>query len=73
MMTDFPFRVSLRNIDWEAAVRWCEIYVGKFDQDWYKLGIDPAEYIMYGDTTTTWLFKREEDVILFTLKWHSHL
>ena len=54
--------------DWYAAQEWCKENVGEFDVDWYKLGIDPAAYLM-GDHTTTWLFKDEEKMFLFALRW----
>ena len=66
---EWKYHVTIRNEDWEAAQAWCNHYIGKFDEDWYKLGIDPAEYILFGETRTTWYFKREEDIVLFMLKW----
>ena len=54
--------------DWSDAQNWCEEYVGEFNEDWYKLGIDPAASL-FGDDTTTWFFKEEEKMMLFMLKW----
>lgn len=65
----WPYRITIYRHDWDVVQAWCKVYIGEFDQDWYKLGIDPAEYIMYGDNRTTWLFKREKDAVLFKLRW----
>jgi hypothetical protein len=65
---EWPYRVTLDREDWEEIQNWCLVNIGDFDQFWYKLGIDPLAY-MVGDRQTTWFFKREEDAIMFTLKW----
>lgn len=54
--------------DWAAAQDWCKEHVGEFNQDWLKLGIDPAASL-FGDHTTTWYFKDPEMATLFILKW----
>ena len=54
--------------DWAEASDWCTENVGEFNQDWIKLGIDPAASL-FGDRTTTWYFKRERDAIMFVLRW----
>ena len=48
---------------------WCNAYVGEFDQDWYKLGVDPLDYVRNDRFRTEWYFKREQDAVLFKLKW----
>jgi len=66
---EWKYHVTIYRQDWKTLEHWCNYYIGEFDRDWYKLGIDPAEYIMYGDFRTTWYFKRKEDITLFMLKW----
>ena len=68
-MDGWPYRITIYRSDWYEVQCWCEIYIGEFDRDWYKLGIDPAEYIVNGETRTTWYFRREDHAILFKLKW----
>lgn len=55
--------------DWGEIQEWCEIYIGKFDKDWYKLGVDPGQYVDDGVFKTSWYFKKEIHVILFKLRW----
>ncbi len=65
----FKYRITLTNIDWVTAQEWCQKHIGEFDVTWYKLGIDPAEYILEGETVTHWYFKHEKDAIHFKLRW----
>lgn len=67
----FPYHVTLSTDEWWVIEEWCVATVGEFDQDWYKLGIDPAAYIMHGDRRTTWFFRNEQDAIMFVLRWGS--
>jgi hypothetical protein len=66
---EWKYHITIYEPDYDLVQRWCEAYIGEFDKDWYKLGIDPAEYILYGDSRTTWYFKDEKDVIHFKLRW----
>ena len=66
---DWPYRVEICTSDWYPVQLWCEQIIGEFDQDWYKLGIDPAEYVIDGRTRSTWYFKREQDAVMFKLRW----
>ena len=67
---DLPYRVILHNADWTSAQTWCDENVGAFDQDWYKLGIDPMEALKSTEPVQTiWFFRREADAVAFTLKW----
>lgn len=54
--------------DWAAASDWCKEHVGEFNQDWIKLGIDPAASV-FGDYTTTWYFKDQKKLVEFLLRW----
>ena len=54
--------------DWWEAEQWCNEYVGLWNVDWYKLGIDPAAAI-FGNNTTHWYFKDEQKMVLFLLRW----
>jgi hypothetical protein len=66
---EWQYHITIHNPDWITIEHWCDHYIGKFDQAWYKLGIDPAESVMTGEIRTTWYFKNEKDVILFKLRW----
>ena len=61
-------KVSI-SCDWTKAAAWCEENVGEFNQDWYKLGIDPLSGFRDGDPISEWCFKRERDAIMFVLRW----
>lgn len=68
-INDWPYCITIENPDWYEAQLWCEATIGEFDRDWYKLGIDPAEYVIDGRTRSTWYFKREQDAVMFKLRW----
>ncbi len=69
MSPDWKYKITLERSDWIDIQYWCEAYIGEFDKDWYKLGIDPAEYVIEGRTRTTWLFKQERHAVEFSLRW----
>lgn len=69
MSPEWKYKITLETIEWHEAEDWCKVYIGEFDKDWYKLGIDPAEYIIEGRTRTVWYFKSEADAIKFSLRW----
>lgn len=69
MTQDWPYHVTIETPEWWDAEHWCVAIVGDFGQDWYKLGIDPAEYVIDGRTRTTWYFKQEKHAMMFRLKW----
>ena len=54
---------------WPEVVAWCEQNIGKYDRDWFKLGEDPAAMSIYTDYKSTYLFRREQDAVLFKLRW----
>lgn len=68
-MFKFPHKITLHRHDWDIIEQWCIDTIGEFDQDWYKLGMDPAAYVIDGDISTQWFFKDEKDAILFKLRW----
>lgn len=69
MNSEWKYKIILETPDWPEIQDWCEINIGEFDKDWYKLGIDPAEYFIFGRTKTTWFFKQESHAINFSLRW----
>lgn len=69
MSPEWKYHITLETPDWYLIQEWCQYYIGEFDKDWYKLGIDPAEYVNEGRTRTTWYFKEEKNAILFQLRW----
>jgi hypothetical protein len=54
--------------DWPKAEEWCIEFVGEWDTDWYKLGIDPVAHL-FEDNRTTWYFKDEHKMAMFLLRW----
>jgi hypothetical protein len=69
MTPDWQYCIKLTTPDWPAVEQWCLVNLGEFDDTWYKLGIDPAEYLNSGSTRSVWYFKNEKDAVLFALKW----
>lgn len=65
---EWKYHISIEHEDWYEVQLWCDEFIGKFDEDWYKLGIDPLARFN-GNPQTTWYFKREQDIILFKLRW----
>ena len=69
MGPEWKYHITLFTPDWHIIERWCQFELGEFDDRWYKLGIDPAEYLNTGLTRTVWYFKEEKDAALFALRW----
>lgn len=69
MSPEWKYKITIENPDWQGAEQWCMLNVGEFDQAWYKLGIDPAEYLITRKTKTVWYFKQEKDAFAFALRW----
>ena len=69
MHPNLPYRVVIHHEDWPGAQAWCDLNVGAFDQDWYKLGIDPMATMIHGPVETIWFFRREQDAVAFSLRW----
>lgn len=65
----WKYKIILDNTNWPEIQDWCEKYIGEFDKDWYKLGIDPMEFLLDDEIKTTWLFKEEEKAVFFMLRW----
>ena len=65
----YPYRVLVRGKDYTEIASWCEANFGEFDNRWYKLGIDPAEYLRDPTSPTEWRFCSQEDAVLFSLRW----
>jgi len=69
MSPDWPYRITIEHANWPEVEDWCLLYIGEFDQDWYKMGIDPADWVIDNKTRTTWLFRTPEHATMFTLRW----
>lgn len=67
---EWKYKVTIENPNWYEAQHWCEVIIGEFGDGWYKLGIDPAEWVIDGNIKTTWLFKEEKYATMFILRWH---
>ena len=50
MSPEWKYHITIENPDWYTIQLWCEAVIGEFDQDWYKLGINPTQYIIDGLT-----------------------
>jgi hypothetical protein len=68
---EWAYRITITEPNWQMAQAWCELNIGKFDEEWYKLGIDIADNFLSGQVRSTWYFKREQDAVLFSLRWSS--
>ena len=55
--------------NWEEVCEWCKANIGEFDRDWYKLGEDIAAQSVMSDYKSTYMFRREQDAVLFRLRW----
>ena len=69
MSLDWQYRITIEHPNWPEVEDWCLLYIGQFDQDWYKLGIDPAEWVINNKARTTWLFNKHEHATMFALRW----
>lgn len=69
MSPDWKYHITLTTPDWLTVEQWCLANLGKFDDTWYKLGIDPAEYLFSGQVRTVWYFRHERDAVAFALRW----
>jgi len=65
---DWPY-LCYTSHDWLEVTEWCRQNIGEFDQDWYKLGEDIAAQSIYSDYKSTYMFRREQDAVLFKLRW----
>lgn len=69
MNSFWKYHITLYTDNWDEIQDWCTCHIGEFDRDWYKLGVDPAQFIIDGIPKTTWWFNKEKDIILFKLRW----
>ena len=67
--SDWPYHITIERRDWDVVEQWCDANLGRFGETWYKLGIDPAEYVVSGNYSTKWYFKTEQDAVFFKLRW----
>ena len=49
--------------------QWCQDQIGPWNEEWYKLGDDPAAQIFNPGYRSVYYFRTEEQALLFTLKW----
>ena len=64
----WKYSVVITEPNYGIVADWCDTYIGKFDIDWYKLGVDPALWLS-GNTETIWYFTDEQKAIHFKLRW----
>ena len=48
---------------------WCVANIGAWNEDWYKLGEDPAARFLDPEYRSTYFFRTEQQVVLFILRW----
>ena len=65
---EWKYHVIIKEPAWHIVENWCNSYIGEFDKDWYKLGVDPIMWID-GNTQTDWYFKEEKHCLFFKLRW----
>jgi hypothetical protein len=53
----------------DQVVPWCEQQLGKFNQDWYRLGRDPAADLMQPYGPDIYYFDNKKYHMWFTLRW----
>lgn len=54
---------------WPAVQDWCERNIGEWNVEWYKLGEDAAAQVFNPGYKSTYLFRTEEQSIMFNLRW----
>ena len=64
---DWPY-VCYTSHPYPEVQEWCAANIGQFDLDWYKLGEDIMASMM-PDYKSTYMFRREQDAVLFQLRW----
>jgi len=74
MNPELVHQAVVKITDWGEVERWCDENVGKWNQDWYKLGIDVARLVIAIESKdyyveTTWFFREERDKTMFLLRW----
>ena len=58
---DWPY-ICYTSHPWEEVVDWCRQTIGEFGEDIVALSINT-------DYKSTYLFRREQDAVLFKLRW----
>ena len=64
----FPYECFTR-WTWTEVAGWCEANIGRFDQDWYRLGTDIATGVVGWEPFDHYRFRTEQAAILFRLRW----
>lgn len=64
----FPWRCVTEH-DREQVEPWLEANIGKFDRDWYRLGLDIAAGVMGWEMFDIYRFRDEQSAIMFRLRW----
>jgi hypothetical protein len=65
---DWP-HICYTSHPWVEVCAWCEQNIGEFDRDWYKLGEDIMAQGILTDYKSTYMFRREQDAVMFMLRW----
>ena len=65
---DWKYHITITERDYSPVQDWCNEYIGEFDVDWYRFGMDPLMWLN-GDYRSTWCFKDEQKAIHFKLRW----
>lgn len=66
----FKYSITLNSPNYTEIETWCTEHFGEFGDRWYKLGLDPAGFVMsHLGVKTVWYFTDENDFIYFSLRW----
>ena len=65
----WPYRITIYRHDWDVVQAWCEVYVGEFDQDWYRYGSDIANGVLGRQMPDVYRFRSDQHAVLFRLRW----
>jgi hypothetical protein len=68
MDSEWKYHITINEPNYNMVQDWCNVYIGEFDVDWYKLGIDPLLWLNRNNSST-WYFKEEKHLIHFKLRW----
>ena len=64
----FPCECRTRH-PYDQVVPWLEENVGQFNEAWYRYGTDIASGVSGWEPYDYYRFRREQDAVLFRLRW----
>ena len=70
MNAELMYTANTRSM-WYPVEMWCVENIGSWNQDWYRVHADMAEYIENDNVQETYHFRTAEQATLFALRWSS--